>query len=723
MNLSRSGVSFSVGIKGLSLTLGRRGAYVNVGIPGTGLYTRRRIGASTRSSRPKTITYRQPKYYTGHTLPKIPKSQVIKMPKIPVIKQEKITTNNVLLYYSFELDLYQDGTPIMTIYDKYGVEVHDEHIERLIKRNDRYKQQLSYIEQEKKNKTDELNCQFIEIYKQTERPITKEIVEYKLRELKPAIYSKTEFTTPQPSIDDVKQIIKDEVTEQMEVSKPMLEKVREDTIKDIESRIKPYPTIESVRELLTAEAATRFPDGLFRKRDKQREDHINQNIDSRLEREIVEWKELYKIATYNLEQIIEDKYNKYLDSWQKSLNEKIETEIRNNAESRLQEEIKKWTDYRDNFDVIEAEKEEAENILLYQEYEEEKSILEDIYYGPEDYVNERFDEALSSMELPVEIAVNYEYNEEKGLMSIDLDLPEIEDMPREQADYDSKGHLVVKYKTDKDNYSDYEQCIYGLAFYLAGLCFNFTTRINYIEISGFTQKTDIISGGTIDTYVYSVLFDRKNFRKLDFNMIDPIRAFNSFPHIVNKESNGELLAINIDKPLSETNDIEECAEEPQSLVVPEGCMKLESNQENSAIYRFYDENAYFDDRDYWKKDDISYFIVNSVAWDKATEGYKQYLKKEENLSRFADNNNKGIQLEKEGNIEEAIVLYEENIKIKYPGTHPYDRLMILYHKMGRFADELRVVKSAVAMFPREEKYSDRLVNLLLKHPELSTPVG
>ena len=645
------------------------------------------------------------------------------MPKIPAIKQEKITTNNVLLYYSYELELHQDGTPVMTIYDKNGIEVHDEHIERLIKRNDRYKEQLSFIEKEKKNKTDEINFQFIEIYKQAERPITKDIVEHKLRELKPAVYTKTEFNTPQPTIDDVKQIIRDEITEQMEASKPIHEKVEEDTTKEIKSRIKPYPTIESVKELLKAEASARFPDGLFRNRSQQREDYISQNVDSRLKSEITDWKKLYKIATYNLEQIIDDKYNKYLERWHNELNEKIENEIKNNSDARLQEEIKKWEYYRDNYDVIEAEKEEAENILFYQEYELERKALEDIYYGPEDYVNERFDEALSNMELPVEIAVNYEYNEDKGLMLIDLDLPEIEDMPREQADYDSSGHLVVKYKTDKDNYSDYEQCIYGLAFYLAGLCFNLTTRINFIEISGYTQKTDIMSGGTIDTYVYSVLFDRKNFRKLDFNMIDPIRAFNSFPHIVNKESNGELLAITIDKPLSETYHIEDYAEEPQSLVVPDGCIKLEANQDNANIYHFYDENAYLDDHEYWNQDGVSYFIVNSDAWDEAARKYNQFLKKEENASIFADNNNKGIQLEKDGNIEEAIILYEENLKINIPGTHPYDRLMTLYHKKGRFADELRVIKKAVAMFPRDEKYSDRLVNLLLNHPELSTPVG
>ena len=127
----------------------------------------------------------------------------------------------------------------------------------------------------------------------------------------------------------------------MEASKPIRERVEEDTIKEIKSRIKPYPTIESVREHVKTEAANLYPDGLFRNRSKQREDYINQNIDSRFESEKLEWKKLYNIATCNLEQLIEDKYNTYLDRWQNSLNEKIETEIQNCAEYRLQEEIKK----------------------------------------------------------------------------------------------------------------------------------------------------------------------------------------------------------------------------------------------------------------------------------------------------------------------------------------------------------------------------------------------
>lgn len=44
INLSKSGISTTVGMKGLSVNLGKRGAYLNTGIPGTGIYDRKKIG-------------------------------------------------------------------------------------------------------------------------------------------------------------------------------------------------------------------------------------------------------------------------------------------------------------------------------------------------------------------------------------------------------------------------------------------------------------------------------------------------------------------------------------------------------------------------------------------------------------------------------------------------------------------------------------------------------
>ena len=46
LNLSRSGVSASVGVRGATVTLGRKGNYANIGIPGSGLSYRTRLSGS-----------------------------------------------------------------------------------------------------------------------------------------------------------------------------------------------------------------------------------------------------------------------------------------------------------------------------------------------------------------------------------------------------------------------------------------------------------------------------------------------------------------------------------------------------------------------------------------------------------------------------------------------------------------------------------------------------
>jgi len=55
LNVSGGGLSLSVGPRGASMTFGGRGGtYMNAGLPGTGLYTRERIGANPRLANSRT---------------------------------------------------------------------------------------------------------------------------------------------------------------------------------------------------------------------------------------------------------------------------------------------------------------------------------------------------------------------------------------------------------------------------------------------------------------------------------------------------------------------------------------------------------------------------------------------------------------------------------------------------------------------------------------------
>ncbi len=63
-----------------------------------------------------------------------------------------------------------------------------------------------------------------------------------------------------------------------------------------------------------------------------------------------------------------------------------------------------------------------------------------------------------------------------------------------------------------------------------------------------------------------------------------------------------------------------------------------------------------------------------------------------------DRNLLGIELEKTNRIDDAIALYEANLADNNEGSHPYDRLAIIYRRRKQYDDEIRVLEKAIAVF-------------------------
>lgn len=104
-----------------------------------------------------------------------------------------------------------------------------------------------------------------------------------------------------------------------------------------------------------------------------------------------------------------------------------------------------------------------------------------------------------------------------------------------------------------------------------------------------------------------------------------------------------------------------------------------------------------------------------IAKSKFDEMVKRKTEKDEKdrmLNLCAERNNQGIRYEKQGSIEEAIKIYEENINPEcYPARHSFDRLLVLYRKRKDYQNEQRVCKRAISVFKKEQKYKDRLVKI------------
>ncbi|MBY6996506.1 DUF4236 domain-containing protein [Clostridium botulinum] len=68
------------------------------------------------------------------------------------------------------------------------------------------------------------------------------------------------------------------------------------------------------------------------------------------------------------------------------------------------------------------------------------------------------------------------------------------------------------------------------------------------------------------------------------------------------------------------------------------------------------------------------------------------------FDKQVERNLKGKEFEKQKDIESAIALYELNVKDEFEGTHPYDRLAILYRKQKNYDDEIRIINKAIKVF-------------------------
>lgn len=115
---------------------------------------------------------------------------------------------------------------------------------------------------------------------------------------------------------------------------------------------------------------------------------------------------------------------------------------------------------------------------------------------------------LQGITLPLEFAVDMsDVDEATGTLFVDLDLPEIEDLPDEIASRGRGGEMKVSEISDVQLREDYAICAFGLGVFFASHMFALAGQLENIVMSAFTQRRDA-KGDLADEYIYSVKFTR-----------------------------------------------------------------------------------------------------------------------------------------------------------------------------------------------------------------------
>ncbi len=212
--------------------------------------------------------------------------------------------------------------------------------------------------------------------------------------------------------------------------------------------------------------------------------------------------------------------------------------------------LQKWNTKKDKVlkkyeeDLKEWEQNKAEYDDKEKYYEENFSTVIDTDI---DFMEKIVEEVFDSLSWPRETIVSYEIDNEGSVVWIDVDLPEIEDLPQKVASIAASGKkLNIKNKAKKQLQLEYAKHIHGIAFRLVGTVFATLPKAEEIVISGYSQRLDQGTGKINDDYLYSYKVDRNSFEEVDFEaleLVDTIEALDRFEHKKKMTATGIFKAI------------------------------------------------------------------------------------------------------------------------------------------------------------------------------------
>lgn len=143
---------------------------------------------------------------------------------------------------------------------------------------------------------------------------------------------------------------------------------------------------------------------------------------------------------------------------------------------------------------------------------------------------------------PVEFRVQTEAVPERRAVMIDLDLPEIEDMPDDKLVEQEDGALKIKKKTKQEQRQDYRACVFGLGVYVAANVFSLVPQAERALVSAYTQRRSPATGDAHDAFIYSVVFERARMGA-DFQSRDPYDLCGDMKGRFYQLSSGEMKEI------------------------------------------------------------------------------------------------------------------------------------------------------------------------------------
>lgn len=243
---------------------------------------------------------------------------------------------------------------------------------------------------------------------------------------------------------------------------------------------------------------------------------------------------------YQIQEFNEPEPNKPIPKkpglFDKFFRQKVIEKDNQDKEIRYLEEFKTWQIKKQQFD-------ESELIR--------KNFIEKEIYNNVEAMECFLEENLKSIIWPRETLVSTEILNNGSQIFIDVDLPEIEDMPNKKASVPQRGYkLSIKEMAPRQIQQLYMKHVHGIGFRIIGETFSALPNTQQITLSAYSQRLNTITAQITDEYLYSVQVDKNLWSRINFDNLqnlDIVEALTQFNIVRKMTKTGNFQPI---RPLS-----------------------------------------------------------------------------------------------------------------------------------------------------------------------------
>lgn len=187
------------------------------------------------------------------------------------------------------------------------------------------------------------------------------------------------------------------------------------------------------------------------------------------------------------------------------------------AQAAYQSELLLWNRHRQQHEAREV----ARKALIEEKVHTELTAMEIV-----------LEESLQDIVWPRETTLSSEIRDDGRVVMIDVDLPEIEELPRKTATVPARGYkLSIKELPVTRHQQLYMRHVHGIGFRIIGEVFYVLPKVEEVVLSGYTQRPDKATGEVQDQYVYSIRVHRRDWAGINFanlKVVDPADALGRF---------------------------------------------------------------------------------------------------------------------------------------------------------------------------------------------------